>query len=65
MLNTWTFPVPLIGVMLSFMEHKVKNTSFHLCSNWFHLDIRISSEIIATSVVILSLYAEHTVLESF
>ena len=47
-LNTgWTFPVPLMEAMLRFIEHKAKKSQFSLCSNWFHLQIRISSEVIA------------------
>ena len=48
-LNTsWSFPVPLMEGTLRFMEHKVKNIPlFTLCRNWFHLQIRFSSEVIA------------------
>ena len=51
--NFWTFAVPLMEAILRFVEHNVKKSQFFtLSSNWFHLYIRISLEIIAISFII-------------
>ena len=48
LITDWIFPVPLMEAMLRFTSHNVKEFPvLTLCSNCFHLYIRISSEVIA------------------